>query len=353
MKFCVKCGHQMDDDMLFCQKCGTKSVVIPEEATPVESQPVSDPTPVLTPPPVQSTSNEQPSRKEAPIQSKPKKRKAMKAWSIVFAVFAAIYAIISSSEPSMFAMVPFCLIFAIMFFLLSKSPKGNPYMFGKTSGLKKKWFVLLCIVASFTVFGVIMDSSSDLIPTQNSINSAPAAEKKTTEPTATPATLNEATTTPTTEPTTVPTTEPTAAPTNEPTNAVVWDVTSLSLVSADTLVSLIGEPDTIESAKLTGVKEVACTYYEYNDHEVFGYVSFAIVNDEVIRLTSYAEYEMTDDVLAQFGVERSSNCSISADTGYALRYSNPSSTVDDFWIADIENDTFGFLQVTYDMTYYR
>jgi len=234
-------------------------------------------------------------------------------------------------------------------------------MFGKTSGLKKKWFVLLCIIAGFTVFGISMDSSSDLTPKQNSTLSTPAVEMSTANPTATPATVIEATATPTTEPTTVPTAEPTeaptekptAAPTNEPTHDVVWDVSSLSLVSADTLVSLIGEPDTVESGKLTGVKEVACTYYEYDNHEIFGYVSFAIVNDKVVRLSSYAEYEMTDDVLAQFGVERSSNCSISADTGYALRYSNPSSTVDDFWIADIENDTFGFLQVTYDMSYYR
>lgn len=24
MKYCAKCGNPMDDDMMFCQKCGTK-----------------------------------------------------------------------------------------------------------------------------------------------------------------------------------------------------------------------------------------------------------------------------------------------------------------------------------------
>ena len=35
MKYCVKCGQQMDDEALFCPRCGTKAASINQQENPV------------------------------------------------------------------------------------------------------------------------------------------------------------------------------------------------------------------------------------------------------------------------------------------------------------------------------
>ena len=30
MKYCTKCGNQMSDEMIFCQKCGEKNILTKE-----------------------------------------------------------------------------------------------------------------------------------------------------------------------------------------------------------------------------------------------------------------------------------------------------------------------------------
>lgn len=136
----------MEDDMLFCQKCGEKSVVIDgvsqKVKTPFEEQPTSSP--VHTP--MQQTTAHSNSL-----------RKSMKIWTIVCLVFAGMYAIIGIAigEPAMaVGMSGFFGVLAVMFLVLSKSPKGNPFLLGKQSGLKKTIFVLICFVVSFAVVGV-------------------------------------------------------------------------------------------------------------------------------------------------------------------------------------------------------
>ena len=37
MKFCVKCGTQMQDDMRFCPKCGTESIIF-DSADPIQDE---------------------------------------------------------------------------------------------------------------------------------------------------------------------------------------------------------------------------------------------------------------------------------------------------------------------------
>lgn len=88
---------------------------------------------------------------------------------------------------------------------------------------------------------------------------------------------------------------------------------------------------------------------------LLGEVSFALVNGRVVRFTAYKDFPRFDkkNILARLGVEKGENCALVADTGTALRYRCPSEAVDDIWCNLIDNDTFGFLQVTYDMQYYE
>ena len=84
-------------------------------------------------------------------------------------------------------------------------------------------------------------------------------------------------------------------------------------------------------------------------------MSFVLVNDNVVRVTSYNYYSYAgkESVLSCFGIDKGENCAIAGDTGVSLRYRCPSETVDDFWISLIDGDMFGSLQVTYDMEYYE
>lgn len=50
-----------------------------------------------------------------------------------------------------------------MFFVLSKSPKGNEYILGKRRGIKKTYFVIACVVLAFLIFMLIAASQGELI----------------------------------------------------------------------------------------------------------------------------------------------------------------------------------------------
>lgn len=173
MKYCYKCGNPMEDDMLFCQKCGTKTVEQPDpndSACPYAkghiyseqryAQGVDENT--------GGTSNKvnkckQPQQAQTPVHTL---RKSMKIWMIVCIVFAGLYALIGAviKEMSMaVGMGGFYAVLAAMFFVLAKSPKGNPFILGKQAGLKKSVFVLICVVVAFVVVGVsasTMDSGT-------------------------------------------------------------------------------------------------------------------------------------------------------------------------------------------------
>ena len=78
MKYCTKCGHQMADDMLFCQKCGAKSEPVKTEQTaapqPTEVKPAA-PQQTYTAPPVNTQTT--------PGNKKVKIRKGMKVGMII------------------------------------------------------------------------------------------------------------------------------------------------------------------------------------------------------------------------------------------------------------------------------
>ena len=141
MKYCSKCGNQMADDMLFCQKCGTKSVNVdtdkPEETTATNSRPYEAP-----------ISN----RTETRIENKNRTmRKGMKVGMIICFVLAGIYSLIGIAETMILGFGFFFVVLGVMFLLLGKSPKGEKYIFGK---LRKGAFIALCIALAY-VFVII------------------------------------------------------------------------------------------------------------------------------------------------------------------------------------------------------
>lgn len=108
----------------------------------------------------------QPTENTTPQQNMPTKpRKGMKTLSIICFVFAVIYALMSLMETFMLAMTVFFVIMGVMFKVLSKSPKGNAYILGKPSGIKKSVFVLVCVVLAFVLFGVTSGSMSNPVAT--------------------------------------------------------------------------------------------------------------------------------------------------------------------------------------------
>ncbi len=136
---------------------------------------------------------------------------------------------------------------------------------------------------------------------------------------------------------------------------ILCDVSQFACISGEELVALRGEPDSISEGTCSGAFAIPCVYYEYSGDALLDEVSFALVNGRVVRFTAYKDFPRFDkkNILARLGVEKGENCALVADTGTALRYRCPSEAVDDIWCNLIDNDTFGFLQVTYDMQYYE
>ena len=139
MKYCTKCGHQMADDMLFCQKCGTKSEPIKTEQTAAPQH-----TEVKAAAPQQSYS----APATTPIKHKP--RRVLKGISI-FCLFGAALMLLMSivADSTMFVGALVYGILGVLFLMLSKTPKGSIYLLGKEKGIKKSMFILICIFLLF------------------------------------------------------------------------------------------------------------------------------------------------------------------------------------------------------------
>ena len=180
MKYCYKCGNPLEDDMLFCQKCGTKAV---EQSAPNDSarpyakehtyseqmyeQGVDKNTDVTSD---KVNKCKQPQQAQTPVNTL---RKSMKIWMIVCIVFAGLYVLIGAviKEASMaVAAGGFFAVLAVMFFVLAKSPKGNPFIFGNQTGLKKSVFVLICVLVAFVVVGVSTSTMDSGTTSQSSVD---------------------------------------------------------------------------------------------------------------------------------------------------------------------------------------
>lgn len=305
MKYCSNCGNPMEDEMFFCQKCGTKAAV------PSTTNTASN-----------GYENETSTKMDVDQGHSDNPRKGMKILSIVCGVFAVIYALMSVIlYPSILAMTALFGVLALMFFILSKSPKGNPHILGKQKGLKKSGFVIICVILAFALFGIIAiqtDMGGISNPEDNNLQQG---ENN-----------------------------------SDDIENILCDVEQFANITGEELIALLGEPDSISDGTCSGAFEIPCVYYDYNNEKTLGKVSFTLVNDEVVRFTSRKnDYEYTGkgSILDNFGIEKGEKSVVAADTGVALRYRCPSDTVDDFWINLIEDDTFGFLQVTYEMMYYE
>lgn len=137
---------------------------------------------------------------------------------------------------------------------------------------------------------------------------------------------------------------------------IVYDVTKFANISSAELVNLLGEPHNIsETTPATGFVEIPCTYYDYYDNNELGDVSFVLINDEVVKFIAYNDFPFykKDKLLGSLNIQSSEECVMAAESETALRYRCVTDVIDDIHVTLIEDDTYGFLAVTYDMIYFE
>lgn len=87
--------------------------------------------------------------KNAGVTKKP--RPVLRGISIFCFFGAALLLLVSLTvEPTVFIGVAMYAILGIMFLLLSKTPKGSTYLFGKQKGVKTTAFILVCLFLLFS-----------------------------------------------------------------------------------------------------------------------------------------------------------------------------------------------------------
>lgn len=139
---------------------------------------------------------------------------------------------------------------------------------------------------------------------------------------------------------------------------VVCDITKYANLTSTELIELLGEPDNIEkTTPSNGFVDIPCVYYDYNNTEELGEVSFVFINNKVAQLISYKEFQFPgeEEVFTIFNIELSENGAVAENNDTTLRVRCPSEEVDDFWISNIDKEkgTFDFLKITYDMEFFE
>lgn len=148
MKYCTKCGRQMNDDIKFCPECGTQA---------------------------QEWFNSSQDR-QFNLASETKVLPKRTRWGMVIAAtvyllfaFLGICVGLSEKDYGMVVGMGFGMfgIMGIMFIILAKSPKEYPNILGRETGCSKPLFVLMSIILSFVVtcVGVFMDTEKDSLST--------------------------------------------------------------------------------------------------------------------------------------------------------------------------------------------
>lgn len=166
MKYCSKCGNPMEDDMLFCQQCGTKFI-----APVTKEQLIQDTATVLN----AAVDTKKTTTPAAPVakEPKPKKRFFMKAFAVINFVVAAIMLLATlTGEPTLVSAFLTFGTLGAMFLILSKSPRTSKYLFGKDKGLRKGLFVLICIALVFVFIGTSGDPCEHEYELTDTINAS-------------------------------------------------------------------------------------------------------------------------------------------------------------------------------------
>jgi len=145
----------MEDDMLFCQKCGTKYVILSDKAegqkyvsNSVTDEKINKNDDKETVKPLNPDNVIYSNGQEAPI----KKRKGVKFAAWVCSIFAAIYLIMSLAlDNSMFAATILFEGLSIAFFVISRTKKDNAQTnnFDKAKKLEKILAVFLIILMPY------------------------------------------------------------------------------------------------------------------------------------------------------------------------------------------------------------
>ena len=137
---------------------------------------------------------------------------------------------------------------------------------------------------------------------------------------------------------------------------VLCDVEMFANISSAELVGLLGEPDNVEKTTTNGFAEFPCVYYEYSNAKKLGEVSFILINDSVAKLVAYNDFDYNNGtaLLESFNLTMGESGARDITDTYA-RYRCITDKVDDLWVTNIDksSDTFGTLQVTYDMFYFE
>lgn len=144
--------------------------------------------------------------------------------------------------------------------------------------------------------------------------------------------------------------------------SIIIDVTQFSRINSAKLIEIMGQPEIIEDFEWlvpSTNKNIAGKLYIYEKNKF----EFVLFDDTVARLNVYSgqfwgyddstmEFKKNDDIFHLFGIEPSEQLKKVGDTGYALRYKGVTDEIDDMWIQDIKDKTFGVAKFTYDSTYY-
>lgn len=85
--------------------------------------------------------------------------------------------------------------------------------------------------------------------------------------------------------------------------------------------------------------------------------NFVLVDDKVVTLQFWPEnpisYQKESDIFGMFGVELGDTAKIEADTGYALRVTNVSEQISEFWVQSMNTKerTFDAVRIVFDSYY--
>ena len=173
MKFCYKCGKQLNEDVAFCTKCGTKLDYSFLNNNTNSGSDVHN---------IDRNINHSNINTTSVISQKCPMRTSMKIWAVLCFIFAGLYLIIGITQVrEILSMTALFSVLGIMFLILGKSPKKNPYLFGRSRGMKKKTLVWVSIIVAFALYMIILLISVSGAPQSNSETSSPNQESSSIE----------------------------------------------------------------------------------------------------------------------------------------------------------------------------